>query len=323
MNKDIRITVRGQEHTIPNRWEQLPPQAWLRLVENYLLVEQGRLSVGELRIRLLCDLMGWQWRRVRDEESVATLVALSERLTFPFRIQYPDDNAALSGLSDDDYRQAVRTEPDHLSIPAAAHLQTLDWSYRLDLCFFAQLLPTVETGSMTFFGYKAQMHHGTLSTTLTALQWIEAEQAAAGGDDALPHLAAILYSPQPYDSGQAHALAQYFEQLDRLTLTAIRLNFEAIGNFLFQKTPFALLTKFAQGKAHAITTDMADALYDLSADGLGDTSQVERLNVLTYLRILRKKTIDTVRQLHGMKMELDKIASETGLPIDIVTKIIA
>ena len=49
------------------------------------------------------------------------------------------------------------------------------------------------------------------------------------------------------------------------------------------------MTKFNEKPTHPITTDAADALYDLSADGLGNATAVEQLNVLTYLRILRKK----------------------------------
>lgn len=67
---------------------------------------------------------------------------------------------------------------------------------------------------------------------------------------------------------------------------------------------------------------MQPALYDLSKDGLGNARQVEQLNVLTYLRILRKKTIEGVKSLKATGMELAKIADEVGLPLEIVKKII-
>ena len=82
------------------------------------------------------------------------------------------------------------------------------------------------------------------------------------------------------------------------------------------------MTKFVEKPAHPITTDAADALYDLSADGLGDATAVEQLNVLTYLRILRKKTIESVRTLHGMEYDVTKISTETGLPVNIINEII-
>ena len=101
------------------------------------------------------------------------------------------------------------------------------------------------------------------------------------------------------------------------------MNFMALTNFLYTKTPFSLLTKFEKDrKTRTITTTMTDALYDLCNDGLGNSQEVEQLNLLTYLRILRKKTIDAVRQLHGLDMDIAKIANETGLPPEIITKIL-
>ena len=316
----IKITAKGREYEIPNSWDEMTPQAWLGYIRNLRRVERGQLSVGELRIRLLCDLMGWQWRKMRDGDQIANLIMLSERLTFPFRIRYPDDNAALRALSNDDYAKAVRIEPDRLDIAAAPHLRTLDWRYQPDMCFFRQQMPTVMIGSVRMYGYKAAMQHGALSTSLTALQYIDASEAHQDGQ--LARLAAILYAPEPYNSDQAHALADEFAYLDPVELQAISMNFLAVTTFLFTKTPLSLLTKFEKGKAKDITTTMSDALYDLCADGLGNSEEVERLNLLTYLRLLRKRTIDIVRQMHGMKMDVAQIANETGLPPNIITAIV-
>ena len=46
------------------------------------------------------------------------------------------------------------------------------------------------------------------------------------------------------------------------------------------------------------------------------------MNLLQYLTILRKKTIESVRSLHTSKMELIDIAKETGFPISIIKQII-
>lgn len=319
---NIKISVKGREYEIPNSWDAVTPQTWLNFCHNLRLVETGELSVGELRIRLLCDIMGWRWQKMRDEETIANLVVLSEQLTFPFRIQYPDNNAALQSLSDDDYRKAVRHEPDHLSIAAAPRLQQLDWHYQADLCFVRQMVPVLTVDGTGYDGYRAELHDGALSLSLTALQYIHACEAL-DNRDGLHRLAAILYAPQPYDAEQAHELALRLRDVETNTLRAVRMNFQAVTNFLFTKTPFSLLTKFEHGsKTKSITTTMGDALYDLCADGLGGYAEVEQLNVLTYLRILRKKTIDSVRQLHGMQMDIARIANETGLPPSVITEIV-
>ena len=72
----------------------------------------------------------------------------------------------------------------------------------------------------------------------------------------------------------------------------------------------------------AISTGALESLYNLSSDGLGDVDTIERMNILQYLTILRKKLIDTVRSLHSAKMEKIDIAKETGLPIHIINDIL-
>ena len=46
------------------------------------------------------------------------------------------------------------------------------------------------------------------------------------------------------------------------------------------------------------------------------------MNMLTYLKVLRKKTVDAVKDLHGIGWDKVKISSEVGLPIDIIDKIL-
>jgi len=324
MNR-ITLIYKGRQYEVPNAWERLTTDDYLCLVGLLEQLQAGQLSVGEVRMHLLCHMMHWKLYRFRTEEQIANLLMLSEQITFPFRIVYPDNNAALKGLTDEDYRLARRTDPYHLRhLPAMAHLCRQDYHYETDLCFFAQLIPTLKVKAdnnqeTELQGYRATTADGSLSCSLTALQYIEAKKASAQS----PALAAaILYTPQPYDSATAQQLVTLMAQLPPLTLKAIIMNFEALNAFLFTKTPLQLLSQFEQGRARSITTDMADALYDLCADGVGNSSEVEQLNVITYLRLLRKKTIDGVRQMHGAGMDLAKIANETGLPVETVAKMI-
>lgn len=136
-------------------------------------------------------------------------------------------------------------------------------------------------------------------------------------------LAAILYYPEKeYNSERAHELANAFAKLPLETLTAISFNFQAFNNYLFSKTSFSLLSKFAHKPKQPITTDASDALYDLSKEGLGNAKQIEQMNVLTYLKVLRKKTIDAVKDMKGFGWDKLKISEEVGLPISVIDKIL-
>lgn len=280
----IILSYLGRESKIPNRWELLTSTQYLKLVNYLLRMDRGDLSVGEVRVRFLCDLLGIDVARLSDERAIENLLSVSEQLTFIF------------------------TEEEHRLV--------------LNLNFCAQLLPTIYVQGKQFGSYDVSTDYQSLTCSLTALQYLEARQLLEQGEKGLPLLAAILYYPGEYSSEGAQKMAHDFEHLPPTTLQAIALNFQAVNNFIFTKTPFTLLTKFTSQGNKSISTDATDALYDLAKDGLGDVRQVERMNVLTYLRILRKKTIDGVKSLKASGMDVVKISNEVGLPLQVVKEIV-
>ena len=282
---DIQLISKGKTFSLPNRWESLTQKQYQRLVKDLMRMAAGELSPGEVRVRLLCNLMGWRLSKIKDEESMATVIGLSQRLTFLFN-------------------------------------EDQEGRFLVNLCFCAQLIPNVVLDGNTYEGYHVCTDFKQLTCSLTALQYLEARALISQGNDSLPFLAAILYCPGIYDSERAHAMAKDFAKLPMETLVAISWNFQALNTFLFTRTEFSLLTKFKEKAKTAITTDASDALYDLSADGLGNNEEIERMNVLTYLRILRKKTIDAVRQMRALKMDTPTISIETGLPIEVINDMI-
>lgn len=323
MKKDISLVYKGKIHFIPNHWDAMNDRQYVRLVGDFLRMAAGELSAGEVRINWLCDIMGWNKRKFHSEEQIANLVAISEQLTFMFQINYPDNNSVLDSVDEDTYELCRRIDPYRLNIPLARVLRRLDYQYVIDLCFCAQLIPSVQIDGRSFPGYRIETSFGTLTCSLTALQYVEAQGLIERGEESLPLLAAILYYPEKeYNSERAHELANDFAKLPLETLTAISFNFQAFNNYLFSKTSFSLLSKFAHKPKQPITTDASDALYDLSKEGLGNAKQIEQMNVLTYLKVLRKKTIDAVKDMKGFGWDKLKISEEVGLPISVIDKIL-
>lgn len=286
MKKSISVRANGKEYEIPNSWELLTSEQFLKLVELLSLMENGQYSPGAIKCLFLCHLMKWDLGKIkRDEKALENFMAIADQLTFIFK--------------------------------------EADGKIVLDLCFCRQQLPILFIDQKAYYGYGINTDFQSLTCSLTALQYIEARQLLDMGEASLPLLAAVLYCKGEYSSEKAQKLAQQFRKLPANTLMAIALNFTAVNNFLFSKTEFSLLTQFkAEPGSCSITTDATDALYDLSKDGLGNAHQVEQMNVLTYLRILRKKTIDGVKSLKASGMDVAKIATEVGLPIDIINKIV-
>lgn len=323
MKKDVSLIYKGKIHFIPNHWDAMNDRQFIRLVGDFLRMAAGEISAGEVRINWLCDIMGWKKRKFHSEEQIANLVAISEQLTFMFQINYPDNNSVLDSVDEDTYELCRRIDPYRLNIPLARVLRRLDYQYVIDLCFCAQLIPSVQIDGRSFPGYRIETSFGTLTCSLTALQYVEAQGLIERGEESLPLLAAILYYPEKeYNSERAHELANDFAKLPLETLTAISFNFQAFNNYLFSKTSFSLLSKFAHKPKQPITTDASDALYDLSKEGLGNAKQIEQMNVLTYLKVLRKKTIDAVKDMKGFGWDKLKISEEVGLPISVIDKIL-
>lgn len=321
--KDLELIYKGRTYRVPNRWESMTSEQYLHLIRNFMRMGAGKISAGEVRIRYLCDVMGWNIRKFRNEDQIADLIAISEQLTFLFLINYPDNNSVLDGLDAKTRERCRRIDPFRLHHPIARVLRRLDYQYIPDFCFCAQLLPTITVSGKEYHGYRIKTDYGMITCSLSALQYIEARALIEQGQKALPLMAAILYYPdKEYDSQRAHAMAKDFAALDMNVLAAISLNFQAFNCYLFTKTPFSLLAKFKHKPEHPITTDASEALYDLSKDGLGDARQIEQMNLLTYLKILRKKSIDAVRDLKSMDWDKLKISNEVGLPVSVIDQII-
>lgn len=286
MKKTISVRANGKVYEIPNSWELLTSDQYLKLIELLSLMENGQYPPGAVKCLFLCYMMKWDLNRIkRDEKVLENFMSIASQITFIF--------------------------------------QEKDDKFVLDLCFCRQQLPLIFIDKKAYYGYDINTDFQSLTCSLTALQYIEARQLLEMGEESLPLLAAVLYFGKgQYSSEKAQKLALQFRKLPANTLRAIALNFTAVNNFLFSKTEFSLLTKFLPQKGSSITTDATDALYDLSKDGLGNANQVEKMNVLTYLRILRKKTIEGVKSLKASGMEMAKIADEVGLPLEVVKQII-
>jgi len=325
MNGRIAFLAKGREYSIPNSWESLTPELYMGLVRDLIRFAGGSLSVAEVRIGHVCRSMGWNPSKVRSEDGWQNIVILSEQVTFPFLIEYPDGDAALDPLTPEQYRRCKRTDPSRLEgVPIAHYLRRLDYRYVIDTCFCAQLLPSIGSchpsiGSLQ--GYKVNNSFGRLTCSLTALQFIEARELL-DRCDAYPLLTAILYYPGRYSSEGAHELAAALGAVPDEVHWAVSFNFRALVNFLFTRTEFKLLTEPKGTSQSAISTGALEALYNLSSDGLGTADQIEHLGLIQYLTILRKKLIESVRALHASKMDLADIGNETGLSVQTIKEMI-
>lgn len=195
-------------------------------------------------------------------------------------------------------------------------------SGRVNACFIKQMIPKLELGRRKYHGYEINTSFDTLTCSLTAAQFIEAQEVLNSDTNKLPLLAAILYCQAPYSSYNAHELASKFINANPIHLQAIALNFQAFITFLFTRTHFSLLASGKKETLPEIATGLSETLYNLSADGMGDINAVKQMPVIEFLSILRKKLIESVRAMHDAQMDIVEISDKTGLSIKTIKKMI-
>lgn len=322
----IEFNVHQKEFGIPNSWEELTPELYEGIMADMDLVTSGNLSPAMLQIKHVCRTMGWEPHRLahfkEDDDTMSNLAWLGEQVDFIFRISYPEHDAALQGLSKEDFAKAKKIPPERLRMPIARYLSRLEYVFTLNGCFCSQLIPFVSIQGQVYKGYVIDTSFNQLTCSLTALQFIEARSMLGCDKTMLPLLAAILYHPGKYDSESAHVLAKSFERLSLTTLQSIAFNFSSFVNYLFTKTDFWILIAGEYEKPSPITTGSLESLYNLSSDGYGDIAVIEQMNIIKYLTILRKKLIETVKSMHYAEVKHVDIAKNTGLPISLIKQII-
>ncbi|MDD4636037.1 MAG: hypothetical protein PHV66_00275 [Bacteroidales bacterium] len=191
-----------------------------------------------------------------------------------------------------------------------------------NICYLAQLIPSLRIRMHWEKGYSVNTSYDTLTCSLTTAQFIDAWELLKSKSNKLPLLASILYSKLPYSSQAAHNQVRKFESVHPIVLQAISLNFQAVVNYLFTKTHFSLLSSGTKNNIPEISTGMLETMYNLSADGMGDVHSVKQMPIVEFLSILRKKIIDSVQAMHKSKIDLLKISEATGLDSTIIKKML-
>ena len=311
--------------SVPDCWEALTPKTYLALVAALVAFSTGKMSPLEVKAEYVRCAMTDSGHAPRTPDDLCNIVALAAKVTFPFRINY-DNEKLLDCLDPDDRELMHRVDPNRLDTPIARAIARKGaYHYTLNNCFCAQLLPTIDVDGQQYQGYTISTDYGMLSTNMTALQYLDARSLMAN-PDTLPLLAAVLYCPgKCYDPETAHRTAHNMEHLDPVTLSAIQLCFQAFDNYLLTRTHFSILQdsgNSAPRKTPLISTGPVEALYSLASSGYGSLEQVEQMNVVKYLTLMRKQLIDSIHAMKDSGMKITEIATKSGLSFTTINKIL-
>lgn len=317
-------------YQFPNRWEELTQDQYLALVELIMQYYAEKITMCELRVMWFMKIAGLEKTKVRRgsrERFTDNVLTASRQFDFFYKLDYAGQ---IDALSPEIKKILRKTSPDEVnsSNSEIRYARQLEYSYQLDAVWAKNLIPSISLGDGRILsGWSATLGSGTLQTSLTSKQYTAGYDLLslihAGGRGVMVLLTGLLYG---VDDGDAVTLALIEQQPDAV-LNGVVLNFQAFVSFVFSRTHFSILWNAggdrsgekADGK---VALAMSDSLYNLCENGYGDYEKVETMPMMTFLTIIRKDFINSVRTMAASGVELDKIAERTHLSISQIKKIL-
>lgn len=306
----LDFELNDNTYSCPDSWEELSPEQYLFLSDLLLQYSIGKLSVSELRIQFFCYLMDIKFKRLpKTELAYENIYLLSRQLTFMFKIEYENKDQFVF-FDAETQEMFTRFLPEDLyPSPETEMAQRMKCHFVIDATFSKNLLP--EAGGVK--GYAFAATNGFVATTLTAAQYVQATTLYGAYVESGSAEQLIMLAESLYPKGKNFTDAE---------LHGILLNFQAIQSFLYQTKYGILWKRKGTSTKNKLSVGLADSIYTLSTEGYGSHNEVKNYNLITYLDLLLKQLIDSVKLLNSYELKLPEIAEKTGLSIEQINAIV-
>lgn len=320
-------------YEFPDKWDELNKEQYLELVDALISYTSGKVNAIGCRVTWFCNMAGIDIKRRDNENDLfwENIYRAADLFTFFFELEYFDkttgERKSLQHFPREIREKLRKHTPDTLpDIPEYRWASKMAYRYVIDAIFAKNLLPEILIGGRSFPGYRFDLSGNLLTTSLTARDFIDATTAyneyVANPDPG--HLKMLIKSL--YFSKVKNP-EQYLAQVSDRISFAVLLNFQAILAFLMNKTRYSLIWSRTPKKQDPdadgkLSIGLADSMYMLSKEGYGSVNELSRENLITYLDLLLKNIIDAAKFLHDNNSSLEEIATETGLTINQVKKIV-
>lgn len=322
----LTIQFDKKSYNLPDQWEELKPQQFIRLVELLTSFSVNKMDPETLRALFLLEVAGIQPRRIRSQKSqcifTENVYRIGRNLNFMFQVVYKN-TAAIASMAPEIRELLKRNLPDELDmdIPEIRVAHKLKKHIEVDMLFAKNLIPKIRIGKKEYPGYRFDRTGGILNTNLPAGDFIDAcnllDQLNETGDERyLDEIIRILYHlPEDLPDG--------FHLPNEGVRAAILFNFRAVLLFLSQNTHYGILWNRPTGKkAPKLSIGFIDSLYSLSKAGYGDISRLRKVSLVEFLDLLLKEISDAVKQLKDAGKNLLEIAETTKLTLEQVQSIV-
>jgi len=317
-------------YQFPDRWEELSKNQFLQLVDALMDYSAGKSNALGCRSTWFCNMAEIDITRRDNQNDIfwENIYRAANLFNFFFEIVYFDkatgERKSISHLPREIRENLQKNSPDQLpDLPEYRWASKLAFRYVIDAVFAKNLLPNITIAGKSFPGYRFNLSGSVLSTSLTARDFIDAtmvynEYVTSHDPENLRQLIGILYFKNVINS------EKYISQVPERVSFAILLNFQAILAFLMNKTRYSMIwsRKAVENRENKLSVGVADSIYMLSKQGYGSVNELSSENLIVYLDLLLKNIIDLVQFMNANKSTIEEIATETGLTINQIKKII-
>lgn len=317
------------KHSMKNSWDELTSEEFIAISELLEHYRKGEMNLFQLRTLMVLVLIGINPRRFRTGGNLdENVYHLTRELHFFFRIEY-EDQKTFAAFSPEMHNQLLYTFPEELpETPESRIAIKLKKNIKLNVEFGKNLVPHLRYGRQKFTGYTFEIIDGIAQTSLTALQFAEAQKVVGQyhqkeSSQLLSLLCGILFQ-QGYKEEIAIDLAKQIKCIDQRTKEAVLMNFLAITNFIVHQTRYSILFDRPKKskKDQKYSLGLADNMYMLSKRGYGDTRQMENAGLFKFFDLLIKELADQARELQGAKKKKSEIAEIMNLSIEQVNELL-
>ncbi|MBV5334365.1 MAG: hypothetical protein JZU49_00985 [Sulfuricurvum sp.] len=324
----------GKTHQIKNSWDELSPEQYMDVIDAIAMLLSQSITILQFRVKLFEILSGVKVlidkKSFKSDLPAENIYRITRYLTFPIRIEY-ENAKSFSSLKKDIREKLLRFLPEELdSTPEVRWAEKNKKAITPDLAFPCNLIPQVGRRRHVYKGYSFNLTDGILQTSLTTAQFIDAQTVSkgiqeAGSETLLNLLTAILYSGNSYSALQAGATARSFDSIPIRVKKAIFINFNAIQEYLYTRTKYAILFNAPSPERAAVegkpkhNLGLGVAVHSLIKSGYAD---IENSNLLKFFDIMYSDLISNVTSLHKQGKTVDEISELTGITLSKINQII-
>lgn len=342
----------GSSYRLKNKWEELTPGEYQAVLTYIMEMMNEKITLQQLRLKVLFLLSGLKprrhWNLEKDNLQAENLYRMASQMNFMLHIEY-ENSKAFSKLNKVIREKLERYLPSELDqTPEVRWADRTVKTIKPDLVFAANLIPILGRRRHVLNGYSFEVCDKILTTSLTTSQFIDAQTVCVeieqtGKESLLNLLVAILYKESEkrswwphdslieerpdrkhsYDAHRSQRLSKELDWLDLETKKAIFINFNAIQNFLYTRTKYAILfnapSSEPQDKRPKHSLGLGSVAHSLIKAGYSD---VENSNLVKFFEIMYSDLVSNVVSLHKQGHPIDKISELTGLTISKINQIL-